>query len=342
MGVMGVMYIDERNPFGYCYFPNREIGLLLCVITAIQMQIKKKLLRNTAILLALVASAGYFVVDHVLPYSGIKPMRRGPEQMQWLLPNGPNPAAYGLSATPLLIQSPDSLKLTSLLVASNTDTTKATVVLLHGISSCKETNFVRARLLADQGFASLLLDLRAHGSSEGLYCTFGYHEKNDLKAVADSLKRRFPDRKLGIWGASLGGAVALQAMGADKRYQFGIIESTFHEFDKVAMEYGADWFFGIRSWWLTNRVLKKSAVIAQFDPYSVRPVDAAARITDPVLFIHGDKDARIPMWFGEKNYEVCPAPGKRWFKVQGGGHNDLWRKAGPAMKDQISGFLSGI
>lgn len=306
------------------------------------LMMKRKTLRNLAIIAAILATAGYFVVEHVLPYAGIKPMRRGPKELKWLLPNGSDPAAYGLQATTLSVQTPDGLRLQALLTVSNTDTTKATVVILHGISACKEVNFQRARLLADQGFASLLLDLRAHGSSEGQYCTFGYHEKNDLKVVADTLSKRFPDRKIGIWGASLGGAVALQAMGADERFQFGIIESTFHEFDKVAMEYGADWFFGIRSWWLTQHVLQKSAQIAQFDPFSVRPVDAAARITKPVLFIHGDKDARIPMWFGEKNYEVCPAPEKRWFKVPGGGHNDLWRKAGPAMEAQITSFLVGI
>lgn len=304
--------------------------------------LKKKTLIIAALFLSLVSSAGYFTVEEVLPYAGIKPMRRGPEELRWLLPKGGDPANYGLKGEPLQISTPDQLTLQALLIASNTDTTRATVVLLHGISACKEVNFERAKLLADQGYASLLLDLRAHGGSDGQYCTFGYHEKNDLSAVADTLKARFPGQPLGIWGASLGGAISLQAMAADERFQFGIIESTFHEFEKVAMEYGADWFFGIRSQWLTRRVLEKSAVIAGFDPFSVRPVDAASRISRPVLFIHGDKDARIPMWFGEKNFEVCPSPQKRWVKVQGGGHSDLWRKAGPLMREKVTDFLSDL
>jgi pimeloyl-ACP methyl ester carboxylesterase len=304
--------------------------------------LKKKSLVITALILSIIVSAGFFTVEQVLPYAGIKPMRRGPEELRWLLPNGGDPANYGLKGTPIQIHSPDQLQLQAMLIASNTDTTRATVVILHGISACKEVNFERAKLLADQGYASLLLDLRAHGSSEGLYCTFGYYEKNDLRAVADTLAVRFPDRPMGIWGASLGGAISLQAMAADERFQFGIIESTFHEFDQVAMEYGADWFFGIRSQWLTRHILEKSAVIAGFDPFSVRPVEAAASISRPVMFIHGDKDARIPMWFGEKNFEVCPSAQKRWLKVPGGGHSDLWRKAGPVMREQITEFLADL
>ncbi len=299
----------------------------------------KKIARSLAIILPLILLSGFFVVENVLPYSGIKPMRHQPEDLLWLLPKGVKPENYGLSAKSLFIQTPDSLQLSALIVNSNTDTTLATVVLLHGISACKEVELERAKLLADAGYASLLLDLRAHGQSEGEYCTFGYHEKNDLRAVADTLEKLFPRRPMAIWGASLGGAVALQAMAVEPRYSFGLVESTFDEFDKVAMEYGADWFFGMRSKWLTDRVINKSGRIAHFEPDSVKPVIAAAQIDRPILFIHGDKDARIPMWFGERNYLASPSTGKRWYKVPGAGHNNLWKIAGDSMKQEVLLFL---
>ncbi|MFN0213406.1 MAG: alpha/beta hydrolase [Saprospiraceae bacterium] len=300
----------------------------------------KKSIKPIFIFLAIILAVGYVVVDHVLPYSGIKPRRHQAEDLHWLIPKGANPQNYGLQASKLQIKTPDGLKLNALIIPSNTDTVLATIVLLHGISACKEVEFERAKLLADAGYASLLLDLRAHGESEGEYCTFGYYEKNDLRAVADTLARRFPNRPMAIWGASLGGAIALQAMAVEPRFQFGIVESTFDEFEKVAMEYGADWFFGVRSRWLTQRVLNKSGQIANFDAFGIKPVLAAAQINHPVLFIHGDKDARIPMWFGERNYEACPAPGKRWYKVPGGGHSNLWKIAGDSMVTEVLGFLN--
>lgn len=301
----------------------------------------KKTIKPLGILFLLLLLAGAFVVESVLPYAGIKPMRRKAEDLRWMLPLGTEPENYGLKTQAISIQTPDSLRLSALLAESNTDTTLATVVLLHGISACKEVDFERAKLLADLGYASVLLDLRAHGESGGDYCTFGYHEKNDLRAVADTLDARFPKRPMAVWGASLGGAIALQAMAADPRYAFGIVESTFNEFEKVAAEYGADWMFGLRSQWLTHRVLEKSGKIAHFDPFVVKPVEAAAQIDRPVLFIHGDKDARIPMWFGQQNYEACPAQGKRWVKVPGGGHSNLWRVSGEQLRREVTGFLGG-
>jgi fermentation-respiration switch protein FrsA (DUF1100 family) len=144
---------------------------------------------------------------------------------------------------------------------------------------------------------------------------------------------------MAIWGASLGGAVTLQAMAVEPRYQFGIVESTFDQFDKVATAYGADWLFSFRSQWLTNRILAKSGKIAHFDPFAVKPVVSAAQISRPVLFIHGDKDSRIPMWFGQLNYEACPAPGKRWYQVPGAGHNNLWKIAADSMQQKVFSFL---
>lgn len=299
----------------------------------------KKLAKPLAILFTLLFLGGIFVVENVLPYAGIKPMRRQPEDLLWLLPKGVKPENYGLKGQEITIQTPDSLRLSALVIASNKDTTLATVVLLHGISACKEVELERAKVLADAGYASLLLDMRAHGKSDGEFCTFGYYEKNDLRAVADTLEKLFPKRPMAIWGASLGGAVALQAMAIEPRYRFGIVESTFDEFNKVAMEYGADWMFGLRSHWLTNRVLQKSGQIAHFDPNAVKPVQSAAQIDRPILFIHGDKDARIPMWFGERNYEACPAVGKRWYKVPGAGHNNLWKIAGEPLRLEVFRFL---
>lgn len=299
----------------------------------------KKIIKPLAAILVLLSLIGAFVVENVLPYSGIKPMRRKPEDLLWLLPKGVKPENYGLRAREIKIQTPDTLTLSALLVEANADSTRATVVLLHGISTCKETQLERAKILADAGYASLLLDLRAHGQSEGEYCTFGYREKHDLRAVADTLARLFPQRPMAIWGASLGGAVALQAMAVEPRYQFGIVESTFDEFEKVAVEYGADWLFGLRSQWLTDRVLRKSGQIAHFEPSAVKPVLAAAQIDRPVLFIHGDKDARIPMWFGQRNFEACASPEKRWYKVQGAGHNNLWKIAGDSMRQEVFRFL---
>jgi hypothetical protein len=303
-----------------------------------------KLSKNKLIVLGvfsvIIGLAGAFVVENMFPYMGIKPWRMEPAKNAWRFPNGYTPEDFGLTCQKLQIKTPDGLLLRAFLVQSNLDTTYGVMVQLHGISNCKETNFPRARILADSGYASLLLDLRAHGESEGEFCTFGYYEKNDLKAVADTLALRLPGTPMGIWGASLGGAIALQAMAADSRYQFGIVESTFDEYPKVVAEYGADYMLGLRPEWLLHRVMYKSGIIAHFDPYAVMPVKAAATIQHPVLFMHGDKDARIPMEFNRRNFDAVQSAEKQWVTVSGGGHSNLWSVGGPHLSQVVHAFLA--
>ncbi len=304
----------------------------------------KKTTRNKAIgfsiLLGILGFGGMFVIDNVFPYMGIKPWRMVPSENTWRFPQGYSPENFGLKAKKISISTPDGLTLKAWLVSSNLDTTYAVVVQLHGISNCKETNFPRAKILADSGYASLLLDLRGHGESEGEYCTFGFKEKYDLKAVADSLAKMMPGCPIAIWGASLGGAIALEAMAVEPRYSFGIVESTFDEYPNVFAEYGADYMLGFRPQWLFNRVLHKSGEIAHFDPYAVNPVVSAAQIDRPVLFMHGDRDARIPMSFNKRNYDAVKNDGKVWVTVHGGGHTNLWSVDGAHLKTVVNTFLA--
>jgi len=304
----------------------------------------KKTTRNKAIassiLLGLLAFGGLFVIDNVLPNISIKPWRMVPSENSWRFPQGYLPENFGLKTQKVTIRTPDSLTLQALLVSSNLDTTYAIVVQLHGISNCKETNFPRAKILADSGYASLLLDLRAHGESGGEYCTFGYKEKYDLKAVADTLSAMMPGYPLAIWGASLGGAIALEAMAVESRYSFGIVESTYDEYPKVVAEYGEAYMFGFQPQWVLDRVLHKSGEIAHFDPYAVNPVVAAAQIDRPVLFMHGDRDARIPKDFNKRNYDAVKNDEKVWVLVHGGGHNNLWTLDGPHLKTVVYTFLA--
>lgn len=290
-------------------------------------------------LLLLAGLAGWILVDSTLPRLMVKPRRTSPQDVSWRFPQGCAPEDYGLQAQKWTILTGDSLRLSAWLIPGKRDTTYGTVVVLHGISGCKETGLIRAQMLADSGYACLLLDLRAHGESQGDYCTFGYYEKKDLKCVADTLARRFPARPIGIWGASLGGAIALQAMAYDSAFSFGIIESTFDELPKVVEEYGADYLFGLRSAWLTRHVLKKAGEMAHFDPFSVKPVEAAAHIHRPVLFMHGERDARIPMEFDQNNYKAVPFPLKRWVSAPNAGHIDLWRKDKEHLTMELYRFL---
>ena len=297
---------------------------------------------------------GWWAVEQALPYWPIKPFRQNPEQATWRIPRGALPENYGLQAETFDLHTTDSIVLKGFYIAAPQPATPVaystlqsakrqkspakTLILLHGISSCKEFFLPVAEKLAGEGFNVVLLDLRAHGESGGEYCTFGYYEKQDVSAVVDMLLARDSSQKIGVMGHSLGGAIALQALAHDKRLQFGVIESTFNSLESVVEQYGEN-YFGIRSPWLARHTLDKSATIARFDPYAVVPSESARQITQPVFVSHGDSDERIPWQLGRQNYERIASVDKQWYLIPHAGHNGLWKAGGAAYEAALMGFL---
>jgi uncharacterized protein len=82
------------------------------------------------------------------------------------------------------------------------------VVLLHGVGADRSSLLVPAQFFADHGCGTLLLTQRCHGDSTGSYCDFGYSARHDLVAAVDWIESRHPDRKIVVWGTSMGAATA--------------------------------------------------------------------------------------------------------------------------------------
>lgn len=301
----------------------------------------RRLLKIALWTLPILGAGAWFAIENVLPYWPIKPFRMTADRLHYRLPGGVKPEDYSLQAEPLTIHTRDSVALQAMYIPSvsaQTAASNTTMILLHGIGGCKELCLPAAKLFTQQGYNVLLFDLRAQGQSGGEYNTFGYREKYDVMAVVDTLLARDPNQHIGIFGNSLGGAIALQALAEDKRLRFGIIESTFDELNKVVEQYGAN-YFGFHSSWLAAHVLAKARLIAGFEPDSVKPYLSAQAITQPVFMAHGDKDERIPWSFGRHNFENLGSTVKQWYTVSGAGHLGMWGVGGAAYQEAMLAFL---
>lgn len=303
----------------------------------------RRLLRITCWSLPLLFLGTWFVVDHVLPYTPVKPYRHTGDSLEWLAKQGVRPEDFALHSRLLHIRTRDSLDLQALVVpiekAPGQDSILSTLIVLHGITGCKEMFLPFAKELSAHGIQAVLPDLRAHGKSGGEYCTYGFYEKHDISALIDTLLSQNPRQRIGIYGNSLGGAVALQALAEDKRLKFGVIESTFHDLEAVSCEYGED-LTGIKSRWLAHHVLEKSAIIAHFDPFSVQPGESARLVTQPVFMAHGDCDDKIPFAFGRINFDHLASSDKNWYTVHGGGHLNIRAVGGVAYDSALWAFLA--
>ncbi|MBI5582193.1 MAG: alpha/beta hydrolase, partial [Deltaproteobacteria bacterium] len=70
--------------------------------------------------------------------------------------------------------------------------------------------------------------------------------------------------------------------------------------------------------------------------------DALSRLQQvkmPVLVIHGDRDAIVPIALGRRLFEAAPEP-REWSEIKGADHNDTYRVGGEhyfrKLRDTIS------
>lgn len=289
--------------------------------------------RRNKILIGLIFFIGisiYVITQHVLPYAILQPQRVNSENHL-----DSNNIPYEV----FNLKSFDGINLTGYRVTSLADSTRASIILVHGIGGCKEHFTSLAISLAELGFESWIFDNRAHGKSEGKFSTYGYLEKKDISIIIDEIKKVRQDAKVGIWGNSLGGAIALQAMEYDKRLNFGVIESTFTDLRQIVYDYQARYFFGIGLKWICDLTLDKASELTDFNPDKVKPLESVKYINQPVLIAHGNADKNISFEYGKALFSNLASKEKEFVAVEGGGHYGLFNTGGENYATKLFNFL---
>ncbi len=205
------------------------------------------------------------------------------------------------------------------------------LVYLHGIADNRESGLGIAERFVPRGHDVVLYDSRAHGASTGEYCTYGVHEKEDLRRVLGAVGA---DKVLLI-GVSLGGAVALQAAAVEPRIRGVVALSPFSDLEAIVRE-RAPWFVSEGD---VRRSLALAGRLAGFDPAQASPARAAAHVTVPVLLIHGALDHDTPPGHSVRIASALAGP-KTLRLIPGAGHNDILGHA--ATWQAIDAWLSAL
>ncbi|WP_052158340.1 alpha/beta hydrolase [Lacinutrix jangbogonensis] len=238
----------------------------------------------------------------------------------------------------IVIKSFDNIKLSASLTYSDVDPIKGTVILLHGIRSNKDHFKGLSSLLSKNGYNSVALDLRAHGESEGQFCSFGVNEKKDVTKLIDYLYEKEDLNYIGIWGQSLGGAISLQAMGFDARLKFGIVESAFSDFKTIVNDYFHR-YAGFSFAPFSNYLVNRTGNIAAFNPNEAKPIKYCENITQPVLIVHGNDDKRINIKYGKDNFFKIKSTDKEFLVVDTANHTNVWNVGGEKYFNKVISFL---
>ena len=208
---------------------------------------------------------------------------------------------------------------------------RGTVVYLHGIADNRGSGVGAIRRYTAQGFDVVAYDSRAHGLSDGEACTYGYFEKEDLRAVI----RTLDEGPVILIGTSLGAAVALQAASVEARVSAVIAAEVYSDLETIARERAP--FF------LTDATIRKAFAVAEqrgsFRIGDVQPEGAARHVRVPVLLVHGSADRETPPAHSSRVYAALAGP-RRLILVDGAGHNHSL--SGPAVWREIDTWLADV
>jgi pimeloyl-ACP methyl ester carboxylesterase len=183
----------------------------------------------------------------------------------------------------------DGVLIAAWFIPSTEGSQAKTLVLLHGYPADKG-NILPPLAFLHKKYNLLLFDFRYLGQSGGNYSTIGAKETEDLKAAIEFLKKRGIN-EIGVWGFSMGGAVALRAVSDAPEIKAIVSESSYAELGLLASELYRIPLLQYPLGYLTTLWAK---LFLGMDVKSVSPLKSAPELKIPVLLIHSRHDEVIP------------------------------------------------
>ncbi len=164
------------------------------------------------------------------------------------------------------------------------------VVLIHGYADAKVGAIAWAPLLHRAGLNVLAIDLRAHGESDGTFCTGGYFERDDVQQILGQLQTTRPleTGRLFLFGVSLGAAVAAAVAAGRTDIQGVILESPFADYRRAIAAHAR--VIGLPGGLMLRAAVGLAEWLCMAKFKAVRPADMIRDIICPVLAIVGGDD----------------------------------------------------
>jgi fermentation-respiration switch protein FrsA (DUF1100 family) len=210
------------------------------------------------------------------------------------------PAAAGLpQAEEVTFQSGDGERLIAWHIPPRGD--KPVVLYFQGNAGGLDLRAERFTWLTADGTGLVALCYRGYGGSSGRPTEDGL--LRDAAAAYDFAVKRYAARRIVLFGESLGSAVAV-ALAAERVVAGLILDAPFTSAADVG---AAAYPFAPVRWLMRD----------QF--HSDRRI---ARVSAPILVLHGERDSIVPIAFGERLFALANEP-KRMVRFPQGGHVDL-------------------
>lgn len=216
---------------------------------------------------------------------------------------------------------------------------RATVAMFHGYADCKASLLDEARAFHDLGCDVWLLDFAGSGGSGGNSTSFGWHESEDVKALAEDLRGRDCARPLILYGFSMGAAAILRAAGQGCRVDGLIAAATFDTMLHATQQRFRT--MGLPPFPSAQCLVFWGGVQQEMDGFRNNPADYAAQVTCPTLLFHGSVDVRAPAEQGSNVFARLAGP-KKLLIFEGAGHESFHRHDPKKWSAEVGAWMAGL
>ncbi len=198
------------------------------------------------------------------------------------------------------------------------------MVVVHGITSNYFEILSTAFNYLERGYNVVVYHQRQTGATGGDDFTFGLYERFDLDAVVNYANELYPNGTLGVHGFSMGAATSAMHTALNeeqKLVDFYILDGPYHTMES-AVELGivaedVPLIPVSYALWAGNLTIKAKAGFG-FD--DIKPIDAVAKASVPVMLIHGTADAVTSPKSSQLMFDVIKHDNKTLWMIDGSGH----------------------
>jgi hypothetical protein len=185
------------------------------------------------------------------------------------------------------------------------------VILFHGYAGEKTGTLNEAKVFRELGLSVLLVDFRGSGDSSESYTTIGHDEAEDVAAAVHYAKASLPHSKLVLYGISMGAAAELGAVHRCGVQPDAIIAEAVFDRMLVAARHRFE-LMGVPAFPASQLLVLWGGWQFGFNGFGNNPVEFAASVRCPILFLHGGADPRAHPSEARQVFDAVPGP--KWFK----------------------------
>ncbi len=248
-----------------------------------------------------------------------------------------NPASLGLEYSEFDVKTLDNLILRGWYVAAP-DTPSNTIILLHDLNQSKINLLDHIKQFRDRGLNVCVVDMRAHGTSDGLEFTPGLPAILDVKMIIDRLLLTPETNHLIVMGFGLGAAIAMQVAAYDGRCDVVVLQSPSNNLSTYLDRYAHTKWGAMQFLWYP--VFKRK--VENLLQFSIRELDLSviARYNKlPTLFISAANDKISFTTEILAIYDSSSARRKSLFLVKDANRYSIEEVAGAGYYNRITEFI---